>query len=235
MRPSARTAALVAAVVASLAFGAAATSRGVTHGDPGGEPVGSKDDAFGESWSLSRPTDGVETTAPSTSTSTRALLQFSGGCAPGRAGPINSADRDDLCTACQAGTFASGQEAYCIFPDVDVTCKPTFNSAVDGWNAILDPVFGDFTAALTIAARCDFGKDDPALLSGDQAQCHFAQLGQAASNPTTCVPSVSIDAEGTIVNTFTCSIDASDAIDAAVFETCINQGLTQGTTVQCVW
>ena len=234
MRPSARTAALVAAVVASLAFGAAATSRGVTHGDPGGEPVGSKDDAFGESW-LSRPTDGVETTAPSTSTSTRALLQFSGGCAPGRAGPINSADRDDLCTACQAGTFASGQEAYCIFPDVDVTCKPTFNSAVDGWNAILDPVFGDFTAALTIAARCDFGKDDPALLSGDQAQCHFAQLGQEASNPTTCVPSVSIDAEGTIVNTFTCSIDASDAIDAAVFETCINQGLTQGTTVQCVW
>ena len=228
-------AALLVAATVGLALGAAVTSQNVARGDPGGDRAASGD-ATGVPFS--RSADGHPSASGAESTSAaarRALLQFSGGCAPGRSGPIDSADSDDLCSDCAVGTFASGREAYCIFPDVDVTCKPTFDSAVSGWSDILDPEFGAFTAALTLAAHCDFGKDAPALVSGDAAQCHFAQLGQLASNPTTCVPSVAVDADGAVTNLFACDIDSGDAVDAAVFETCMDQGLTTGASVRCVW
>ena len=240
MRPSERAgaralAALLVVATASLALGAAVTSQSVARGDPGGDRAASGD-ASGVPFSRSAdghpPAGGAESTWAE---ARRALLQFSGGCAPGRSGPVDSADSDELCGDCAVGTFASGREAYCIFPDVDVTCKPTFDSAVSGWSDILDPAFGAFTAALTLAAHCDFAKDAPTLISGDAAQCHFAQLGQQSSNPTTCTPSVTVDADGAITNVFVCDVDAGNAIDAAIFETCMDQGLTTGATVRCVW
>ena len=240
MRPSERAgaralAALLVVATASLALGAAATSQNVARGDRGGDRAASGDALdvpFSRSADGGSPGGGAESTR---SEAHRALLQFSGGCAPGRSGPVDSADSDDLCSDCAVGTFASGREAYCIFPDVDVTCKPTFDSAVSGWSDILDPEFGAFTAALTLAAHCDFAKDAPALVSGDAAQCHFAQLGQLSANPTTCTPSVTVDADGVSTNLFVCDIDSGDAVDAAIFETCMDQGLTTGATVRCVW
>ena len=190
------------AATVGLALGAAVTSQNVARGDPGGDRAASGD-ATGVPFS--RSADGHPSASGAESTSAaarRALLQFSGGCAPGRSGPVDSADSDELCGDCAVGTFASGREAYCIFPDVDVTCKPTFDSAVSGWSDILDPAFGAFTAALTLAAHCDFAKDAPTLISGDAAQCHFAQLGQQSSSPTTCTPSVTVDADGDITNVF---------------------------------
>jgi len=240
MRPSERAgaralAALLVVATASLALGAAVTSQSVARGDPGGDRAASGD-ASGVPFSRSAdghpPAGGAESTWAE---ARRALLQFSGGCAPGRSGPVDSADSDELCGDCAVGTFASGREAYCIFPDVDVTCKPTFDSAVSGWSDILDPAFGAFTAALTLAAHCDFAKDAPTLISGDAAQCHFAQLGQPSSSPTTCTPSVTVDADGAVTNVFVCDVDAGNAIDAAIFETCMDQGLTTGATVRCVW
>lgn len=240
MRPSERAgaralAALLVVATASLALGAAATSQNVARGDRGGDRAASGDALAAP---VSRSADGGSPGGGAESTRSeahRALLQFSGGCAPGRSGPVDSADSDDLCSDCAVGTFASGREAYCIFPDVDVTCKPTFDSAVSGWSDILDPEFGAFTAALTLAAHCDFAKDAPALVSGDAAQCHFAQLGQLSANPTTCTPSVTVDADGVSTNLFVCDIDSGDAVDAAIFETCMDQGLTTGATVRCVW
>ena len=240
MRPSGRAGAralgvLLMAATLGLALGAAVTSQNVAHGDPGGDRAASGDASvvpFSRSAVGHLPAFGAES---NWAAAHRALLQFSGGCAPGRSGPVDSADSDDLCSDCAVGTFASGREAYCIFPDVDVTCKPTFDSAVSGWAAILDPAFGVSTAALTLAAHCVFAKDAPAFISGDAAQCHFAQLGQLDANPSTCTPSATVDADGVTTNLFACDIDPGDAVDAAVFETCMLQGLITGATARCVW
>ena len=112
-----------------------------------------------------------------------------------------------------------------------MTCKPTFDSAVSGWSDILDPAFGAFTAALTLAAHCDFAKDAPALISRRRAVS--LRAARPAERALPAKRTTNWRRWGGLVfrvvtNAFECDVDGADAVDAAIFETCMDQGLTTG-------
>lgn len=138
-------------------------------------------------------------------------LQASTQCAPGTAVTHEA----NACVDCSPGTYASGRTALCRFPEVPFICSSMFNPTVfDAKYGFMDQV----------AANCDFKKDAARFVSGDVANCSFADLAMAD-----CTSSATVDASDAVTFRLTCDIPLNDMI----FQNCT--GLIYGARAVCTW
>jgi hypothetical protein len=119
------------------------------------------------------------------------------------------------CVDCTTGNYASGRNALCRFPNVPFSCSSMLNPTV---------FLEKYGFMDQLAANCDFNKDAARLITGDVANCSFADIGISE-----CTPSAAVDANDAVTFSLKCAIALGDQ----TFQNCT--GLMDGTLAQCTW